>query len=136
MAPGAERHVKTLHNVVWTHEIREDIPQKRSEWSRSSGRKAWSDSKCHHAPRKVDCCCAPSRYVAFTTEVRNQGYSGDVRKLFKQLDPLERGCVAMHDFAKEEHEVLRAFKKHLREKFGGVLKGPPRQMDWKTPRYQ
>jgi Ca2+-binding EF-hand superfamily protein len=62
-------------------------------------------------------------FTEFATQMRNEGFNGDVNAIWKDLDSDGGGLVSIDELAPKEGKMLLDFKSLLKAKFGSILRG-------------
>merc|ERR1719326_318338 len=60
-------------------------------------------------------------FIEFSQVVREEGYLGDIRKLWKELDADDSGLISVYELAPEAQDALGKFRDALKAKYGTCL---------------
>lgn len=59
-------------------------------------------------------------FIEFCTVVRNLGYGGDLKQLWKSYDKDDKGCINLRDLDHEAYEHVTSFLKLLSDRYGDL----------------
>eukprot|EP00928_Gymnodinium_smaydae_P078622 TRINITY_DN62735_c0_g1_i1.p1 TRINITY_DN62735_c0_g1~~TRINITY_DN62735_c0_g1_i1.p1 ORF type:complete len:1541 (+),score=406.02 TRINITY_DN62735_c0_g1_i1:121-4743(+) len=66
-------------------------------------------------------CHGRLSWVTFCEAMRRVGYMGDLKAVFKELDPQELGYVTLGSFDKEVDDALNSFRQQLADRYGDLI---------------